>query len=384
MIVSRDGSLNVCTTAQSCQISLAPNPSSDFVCAQQTGSPTDDLSDKLSDGLNDRSTQAEALTDHDVNEPTCVMVFNANDPSGAAGLSADVTAVASVGAHPLPVVTGAYSRDTSEILDHFPFDDEVVTEQARTILEDIEIAVFKVGFVGTPENVSAIAEIASDYSDVPLIAYMPDLSWWSRTQIEDYLDAFKALLLPQATVLAGNHSTLWRWLLPDWNSAKNPTARDIAQAAQACGTPYTLVTGIALPDSFIDNVLASPQTVLASGKFERFEAVFCGAGDTLSAALCALLATGSDLPEAVTEALGYLDRSLHGGFRPGMGHVLPDRLFWAQSDQTIDEAPDGTANENANEMLYPDVPSNIAGKLGDQEPATLDLTINLPNHATKH
>ena len=313
-------------------------------------------------------------------EPACVMVFNVSDPSGAGGLAADVAAMASVGVHVLPVVTGAYSRDTREIIEHFPFDDEAVAEQARAILEDVEVAVFKVGFVGTPENLSAIAEIAADYADVPLVAYMPDLSWWSTAQIEEYLDAFESLLLPQTTVLAGNHSTLWRWLLPDWSSAKAPTARDIALAAQASGSPYTLVTGIALPDSYIDNVLASAQTVLVSGKFERFEAVFSGAGDTLSAALSALLATGTDLPEAVTEALVYLDRSLHGGFRPGMGHVIPDRLFWAQSEENTTETADGNADETSDHGA----PSVSVGKLSGQEPAALDLTINLPHHATRH
>jgi hydroxymethylpyrimidine/phosphomethylpyrimidine kinase len=56
--------------------------------------------------------------------PACVMVFNASDPSGAGGLAADVTAIASVGAHPLPIVTGAYVRDTGEVFDHFAFDEE--------------------------------------------------------------------------------------------------------------------------------------------------------------------------------------------------------------------------------------------------------------------
>jgi len=294
----------------------------------------------------------------DTSHPACVMVFNANDPSGAGGLSGDITAVASVGAHALSVVTGTYTRDTAEILDHFPMDDEAVTEQARTILEDVPVQVFKVGFVGTPENISAIAEIAADYADVPLVAYMPNLSWWTDAQIDAYLDAFKELLLPQTTVLAGNHSTLWRWLLPDWSADKNPSARDIARAAQAFGVPYTLVTGIPLPDQFIDNVLASAQTVLTSQKFERFEAVFSGAGDTLSGALAALLASGTALPEAVTEALGYLDRSLDGGFRPGMGHVIPDRLFWAQ--------PDGDEDDT------------------DGDPSPSDLIFDLPTHDTKH
>ena len=295
--------------------------------------------------------------DNDSLHPACVMVFNASDPSGAGGLSADVTAIASVGAHALPVVTGAYARDTAQIVEHFPFDDEAVGDQARTILEDVAVQVFKVGFVGSPENLSAIAEIASDYADVPLVAYMPDLSWWSERQIDDYLDAFKELLLPQTTVLAGNHSTLWRWLLPDWSASKSPSARDIARAAEKLGVPYTLVTGIPLPDQFIDNVLASPQSVLASEKYERFEAIFCGAGDTLSAALAAMLATGTALPEAVTEALGYLDRSLNAGFRPGMGHVIPDRLFWAQGDDDDDDAD-------------------------NHDPA--DLLFEMPAHDTKH
>ena len=296
--------------------------------------------------------------DKDSLHPACVMVFNANDASGAAGLSADITAVASVGGHALPVVTGAYSRDTAEIVDHFPFDDEAVTEQARTILEDVAVQVFKVGFVGTPENLSAIAEIASDYADVPLVAYMPNLSWWTEPQIDSYLDAFKELLLPQTTVLAGNHSTLWRWLLPDWSAAKSPSARDIARAAEKLGVPYTLVTGIPLPEQFIDNVLASPQSVLASEKFERFEAVFSGAGDTLSAALAAMLASGTALPEAATEALGYLDRSLNAGFRPGMGQVIPDRLFWAQSEDDDDDVA------------------------GEADPA--HTLLEMPAHDTKH
>ncbi|MBH1957648.1 MAG: bifunctional hydroxymethylpyrimidine kinase/phosphomethylpyrimidine kinase [Burkholderiales bacterium] len=273
--------------------------------------------------------------------PACVMTFNANDPSGAGGLTADITAITSAGAHPLSVVTGTYLRDTAEIFDHFSFDDEAVTEQARTALEDMPVSAIKVGFVGSPENISTIAEIASDYADVPLVAYMPSLSWWDESEIDSYLDAFRELLLPQVTLLIGNHSTLWRWLLPDWPTERNPSARDIAKAAAGLGVPYTLVTGIPLPDQFIDNVLATPQAVLYSEKFERFEATFEGAGETLSAALCALLANGHDLQAATAEALTYLDHSLDAGFHPGMGHIVPDRLFWAQAED--DEASDDEA-----------------------------------------
>ncbi len=264
--------------------------------------------------------------------PSCVLVFNANDPSGAGGLSSDISAIASVGAHALPVMTGTYIRDTTHIFEHFAFDEEVVTEQARILLEDVSVQMIKVGFCGTPENISAIAEIATDYADIPLIAYMPDLSWWDEVQIDLYLDAFRELLLPQATVLAGNHSTLSRWLLPDWNADRKPTARDIARAAGELGVAYTLVTGIATSDTLIENVLTTPESVLCTEKLERIEASFAGAGDTLSATFAALLSTGCDLSEAFTEAVHYLDHCLEAGFSPGMGHVVPDRLFWAQGD----------------------------------------------------
>lgn len=280
-------------------------------------------------------------------EPICVMTFNASDPSGAGGLTADITAIASAGGHALAIVTGAYVRDTAEIFDHISFDEEAVSEQARTALEDMSVSAFKVGFVGSPENISAVAEIAADYSEVPLIAYMPSLAWWDEDKIDSYLDAFRELLLPQTTILVGNYSSLWRWLLPDWPGERNPSAKDIAKAAAQLGVPYTLVTGIPLPEQFIDNALATPQAVLHSEKFERFEAIFSGAGDTLSAALSALLANGHDLQAAAAEALTYLDQSLSAGFNPGMGHTVPDRMFWAQAEED-------TALETAKESLATD------------------------------
>ncbi|MDO9132710.1 bifunctional hydroxymethylpyrimidine kinase/phosphomethylpyrimidine kinase [Hydrogenophaga sp.] len=262
----------------------------------------------------------------------CVMVFNANDPSGAGGLSADITAMSSASVHVLAVVTGAYVRDTSDIHDHFAFDEEAVADQARCALEDMPVQAFKVGFVGNPENLSVVAEITADYSDVPVIAYMPDLSWWDELAIETYLDASAELLLPQTTVLVGNHSTLCRWLLPEWEGDRPPSPRDVARAAAVHGVPYTLVTGFNAADQYLESHLASPEAVLATARYERFEATFTGAGDTLSAALCALIAGGSDLQAACAEALTYLDQCLDAGFQPGMGHAVPDRLFWAHED----------------------------------------------------
>lgn len=308
--------------------------------------PISDISDKLTDLLDDEETASLA----------CVLSFNANDPSGAGGLSCDAVAMASVGAHCLPICTGTYVRDTTSITDFFALDDEAVHDQARAMAEDVPVQVIKVGFVGTPEALAVIAELSDDYLDVPVVAYMPNLSWWEEDKIDAYLDAFRELLLPQTSVLVGHHSTLRRWLLPDWRGERNPGPRDMAKAAAELGVPYTLVTGLPLPEQHIDNVLASPETVLGHEKFERIEAVFAGAGDTLTAALAALLATGMDLPEATSEALHYLDRCLDEGFRPGMGQVIPDRLFWALPDEEeTDDEPDPEVHPGAD---YFEVPFN--------------------------
>jgi len=281
--------------------------------------------------------------------PACVMSFNASDPSGAGGLAGDIATISAMGAHALPIVTAIVLRDTAEVFSHSPLDADTVVEQARSILEDVTISAWKVGFLGSAEGVSAVAEVLSDYPDVPLVAYMPNLSWAEEEDQQSYMDAFRELVLPQTELLVGNHKTLTDFLLPDWDADRPASPRELAVAANEHGTRFVLVTGVTLPDQFIDNVLASPQGALTGEKFERFEVAFVGAGDTLSAALAALLASGAELQAAVGEALTFLDQSLDAGFRPGMGNVLPDRFFWAlppgeegeEGEPEVPEPPSG-------------------------------------------
>ncbi|MDP9045953.1 MAG: hydroxymethylpyrimidine/phosphomethylpyrimidine kinase [Pseudomonadota bacterium] len=288
--------------------------------------------------------------------PACVMSFNASDPSGAGGTAGDVATIAAMGAHALPVVTAIMMRDTHEIFDQHALDADVIAEQARGVLEDVTIAAWKVGYLGSTEGVSTVAEILSDYPDVPLVAYMPNLAWVEEDEQQSYLDAFRELVLPQTEVLVGSHQTLTDFLLPDWDNDRPPSPRELAVAAGEHGTRYVLVTSVPLPDQYLDNVLASPQGPVTGEKFERFEVAFVGAGDTLSAALAALLAAGADLTAAVGEALAFLDQALDAGFRPGMGNVVPDRFFWAlpadeESGEGAEEA--GSAGDPPDDDLPP-------------------------------
>lgn len=277
--------------------------------------------------------------------PACVMSFNVGEPSGAGGLAGDVATIAAMGAYPLPVTTAIVLRDTAQIFEHQPLDAELVAQQARVILEDVTPAGWKVGFLGSVEAVSAVAELLSDYAELPLVAYLPSLSWLDDDELQPYLDAFRELILPATEVLVGNHKTLTDFLLPEWEHDRPASPRELAMAAADHGTRFVLVTGVLLPnkgsEQYIDNVLASPQGAITGEKFERFDAGFIGAGDTLSAALASLLAAGSELQAAVGEALTFLDQSLDAGFRPGMGNVVPDRFFWALP--SADDAEGGGA-----------------------------------------
>ena len=288
--------------------------------------------------------------------PACVMCFNATDPSGAGGMAGDVATVAAMGAHALPVVTSIVMRDTAEVFDQHPLDPDVVVEQARSILEDVTVAGFKVGFLGSAEVLGAVAEVLSDYPDAPLVAYLPSLTWLEEDQQQSYQDAFRELILPATEVLVGNRQALMELLLPEWDNERPASPRELAVAAAEHGTRYVLVTGVLLPskgaEQYIDNVLASPQGALTGEKFERFDTSFVGSGDTLAAALASLLAAGGELQAAVGEALAFLDQSLDAGFRPGMGHVVPDRFFWA-----IPPADDENADAELDPGLTEDGPA---------------------------
>lgn len=273
----------------------------------------------------------------DDDSPICVMSFNVTDASGAGGLSADQIAITASGGHALPVTTGILVRDTSTIFDLIELDADAVEEQARTVLEDMDVEIFKIGFVGSPEALAVIAEITADYEEIPVITQVTPLSWWERDKIESYLDALAELILPQTSVLVGNYDLLWRWLLPEWSSDKRPGPRDIAAAAAQHGVPYVVITSANVKLATTETVAASAESVVATIALDRYEANFIGAGDTFSATLATLLASGDELAEAVREASIYVNRCLLASFQPGMGAAIPDRMFWAQVEGEEEE-----------------------------------------------
>ncbi len=268
--------------------------------------------------------------------PPIVLTFAATDPSGGAGLQADLLTIASMGCHPLSVVTAVTIQDTSGVDDSFPIDAEWVADQARAVLEDMPVDAFKIGLLGSVENIAAIAEIISDYPDIPLV-FDPVLASGRGDELvtDDMLDAMNELLLPQATIITPN-SLEARRLVHDEESEEE--SMDLAECARIMlqrGCEYVLVTGTHERTPKVVNTLYSERGVVRADSWPRLPGIYHGSGCTLASAIAALLANGLPIEEAVKEAQEFTWQALQYGFRPGMGQHIPDRLFWARDEEDV-------------------------------------------------
>jgi hydroxymethylpyrimidine/phosphomethylpyrimidine kinase len=271
--------------------------------------------------------------------PPIVLTFAAADPSGGTGVQADVLTLASMGCHPLSVITALTVQDTLGVEGVQPIDSEWVADQARCLLEDMPVDAFKIGALGSVENVAAIAEILSDYPDVPLI-FDPVLAGRGDDPAsEEMLHAMSELLLPQTTICVVNGLELAR--LAEDDDDEDPAIAACAGALVNAGCEYVLVTGTHEQARDVVNTLYGKAGVVRSDTWPRLPGNYHGAGGTLTAAIAAMLANGLEIPEAVREAQDYTWQTLKRAYRPGMGQWLPDRLFWARDDgDAVGDAPE--------------------------------------------
>ena len=262
--------------------------------------------------------------------PPIVLAFAASDPTGGAGIQADIMTLASMGCHPLSVITAITVQDTSGVEDILAIDADWIADQARALLEDIPVAAFKLGMLGSVEAIAAIAEIIADYPDIPLICD-PVLASGRGDQFasEDMIDAMLELLLPQTTLITPN-SLEARRLALDEGRDDDPDLDECARRLIQAGSEFVLITGTHENTEQVVNILYGESGKVRSDKWERLVGSYHGSGCTLASAIAANLAHGMDLAEAVKDAQEYTWQALAAGFRPGMGQYLPDRFFWAR------------------------------------------------------
>jgi hydroxymethylpyrimidine/phosphomethylpyrimidine kinase len=263
--------------------------------------------------------------------PPIVLSFAASDPSGGAGAQADLLTIAAMGCHPLSVITAITVQDSLGVDDIFALDSEWVADQARAVLEDMPVAAFKIGMLGSVDNIAAIAEIVGDYPDIPLILD-PVLTSGRGDELasENMIAALIDMLIPQTTLLTPNSLEARRLAMEEDNDEDDPSLDECASRLISLGCEFVLITGTHENTPQVINTLYSGEGILASNVWQRLPGSFHGSGCTLASAIAASIAHGLDILDATKDAQDFTWHALQAGFRPGMGQFIPDRLFWAR------------------------------------------------------
>ena len=262
--------------------------------------------------------------------PPIVLSFAASDPTGGAGLQADLLTLASMGCHPLSVVTALTVQDTRGVEGLLVIDPDWVSAQARALLEDMPVAAFKLGVLGSAENAGAIADVLEDYPDVPVVVDPVIASGRGDPLADDALiDALRSQIVPQSTIVTPNSLEARRLAEDDVEDEGLDLGRCAARLL-AMGCDYVLVTGTHELGAEVVNTLYGDSGIVRADRWPRLAGSYHGSGCTLASAIAAALANGLGVAEAVRDAQEYTWQALASGFRPGMGQLLPDRFFWAR------------------------------------------------------
>lgn len=241
--------------------------------------------------------------------PPLVLTFAASDPTGGAGLQADLLTIAAHGCHPLSVLTAVTVQDTHGVQRIEALRAELVTQQAERLLAESTVAALKVGVVGSLENARAIASIAAGQK-IPLVLD-PVLASGRGDPLAS--EETVCALVPHATIAT-----------PNTLEAKQMGGRE---ALLARGCKYVLVTGTHDETPEVVNRLYDARGLVREDRWPRLPGSYHGSGCTLASAIASNLAKGRAMPQAVREAQEFTWRSLSSAFASGKGQATPNRFF---------------------------------------------------------
>jgi len=258
--------------------------------------------------------------------PPVVLAFAASDPTGGAGVQADLMTIASLGCHPLSVLTALTAQDTAGVEGVRALDPDWILRQARVLLADIPVAAFKIGVLGSARNAEAVAAVLADYPGTPVVLDPVLASGRGDTFADsETVQALRSALLPRVTVVTPNSLEARRLALagPDTQLA------DCAERLAALGCAHVLITGTHEPGTRVTNVLYGAHGMLREDHWPRLPGEYHGSGCTLASAFAAMLAKGLSVADAAHAAQEYTWKALQAGYRLGRGQWLPNRSFAA-------------------------------------------------------
>lgn len=257
-----------------------------------------------------------------------VLAISGLDPSGGAGIQADIEAIASMGCHAAPVVTALTVQNTREALYYTAVDPALMRRQIEALFADMPISACKIGMLGSPAVARVVHDTLRDRPEIPIVLD-PVLIAGGGGALADAptRQAIIELLVPLATVVTPNHDEAMA-LAP---GAKTP--EDCARELVRHGAEFVLVTGADRDTEQVINLLHGEADLHQTFTWERLPGSYHGSGCTLAAALAGLIASGAEPVAAIREAQEYTWEALRQAYRIGAGQWIPNRLFWALSDK---------------------------------------------------
>ncbi len=258
-----------------------------------------------------------------------VLVFSGLDPSGGAGIQADIEALSSHGCHACPVITALTEQDTVDIKSIYPVSIDKIMAQARTVLDDIPIAAIKIGLLGNVGLIYELRKLIDDYADIPIILD-PILATGAGTRLADtrFISVLAQELLPATNILTPNHLEAQTLSAVLGNNSKDLHA--CAETLLALECEYVLITGGHLDSNEIVNTLYHLQQEKEEFHWKRLPGRFHGSGCTLAASIAGLIAQNHSPLSAVLQAQEYTWGSLKQAYQLGKGQLIPNRLYWTQ------------------------------------------------------
>jgi len=261
---------------------------------------------------------------HEVAPPT-VLTIAGSDPSGGAGIQADLATIAAFGCHGAAAITALTVQDTSNVHGFRLAEPAEIAEQARAVLADIPVAAIKVGMLGSADNARAVADVLADHPDVPAVVD-PVLAaeGGGRLAQADLQRALHGTLFPRATVLTPNADEA-REL-----AGGETVAEAIADELLREGAHYVLLKGghrDTEAEVVTDRLFSFGQEEASFAHPRLPDRGYHGSGCTLSTAIACALADGREVVEAVRTGIDFTFRALRAAYTPGRGQAVPNRLF---------------------------------------------------------
>lgn len=258
--------------------------------------------------------------------PDVTLVLAGHDPSGGAGIQADIETIRSLGGYACSVITATTCQNTVNVQSIHPVNATDLITQARAIMDDIPISAIKIGLLASVENIEAIHTLLTDYPDIPVVLD-PILRAGGGKSLssDDMVQAISTLLLPYTTLLTPNTQELAR-LSPNADSDRARCQYLIEQ-----GCRYVMVTGTHARTQDVINTLYSSHGEVQQKNWPRLPGEYHGSGCTFASAAAALLAQGADICNATEVAQQFTWNSLKQAHHLGQGQYLPNRLFWSHS-----------------------------------------------------